>query len=216
MMRTDIVGTQYEGNTAIPIKANKYFVKGNRILYRLDNNALDHRSAGTAVSYPLNVLQTKLAYDLDQWQRRLERVRESIQQLQSIAGEEWGKDADLAKLKQQLADLDKRIKRSLDSTSAEQVQQKTDDRLPVKFEKRGRDHVAIWHRDLFPLVTTDDMREVIDQMRGWGYLRDTEWRDGRSQPREELEAEFGTSKNAADFIEKLAQLQKEREVKQAA
>ena len=216
MMRTDIVGTQYEGNTAIPIKANKYFVKGNRILYRLDNNALDHRSAGTAVSYPLNVLQTKLAYDLDQWQRRLERVRESIQQLQSIAGEEWGKDADLAKLKQQLADLDKRIKRSLDSTSAEQVQQQTDDRLPVKFEKRGRDHVAIWHRDLFPLVTTDDMREVIDQMRGWGYLRDTEWRDGRSQPREELEAEFGTSKNAADFIEKLAQLQKEREVKQAA
>jgi N12 class adenine-specific DNA methylase len=215
LMRTDIVGTQYQGNEAIPIKANKYFVKGNRIMYRLDNNALDHRSAGTAVAYPLNVLTTKLAYDLDQWQRRLERVRESIRQLQSIAHEEWGKDDELARLKQQLTDLDKRIKRSLDSTSEQQVQQH-DDRLPVKFEKRGRDHVAIWSRDLFPLVTTADMRQVIDNMRGWGYLRDTEWRDGSSQPREEMEAEFGTSKNAAEFIEKIAQLQKEREAKKEA
>jgi hypothetical protein len=31
-----------------------------------------------------------------------------------------------------------------------------------------------------------------------------------------MEAEFGTSKNAADFIEKISQMQKEREVKKDA
>ena len=129
------------------------------------------------------MLTTKLPYDLDQWQRRLERVRESIAQLKSIANEEWGKDDELAALKKQLADLDKHIKRSLDSAQSEQVsQQKQDDRLPVKFEKCGRDHKATWQRDVFSLVSTDEMRHIINDMSGWGYLRDSEWQSGGSQP----------------------------------
>ena len=214
LMRTDIVGNHYEGDNVTPLKANKYFVKGSRIMYSFGDGTLDHRSASTAVAYPLNVLQNRMADLLDQWQRRLAADRQSIEQLQAIATEEWGKDDDLTALKKQLADLDRRIKQSLDSTDSQQVaQQQADDQLPVKFEKRRNDHVAIWSREVFGLVSSEEMRKIIDDMPGWGWgcLRATEGWGSNARVRDEWEAEFGTSKRCADFIEKIEQLQKKRQ-----
>ena len=213
LMRTDIVGTHYEGDNELPLKANKYFLKAGRILYSYADGTLDHRSASLAVGYPLTVLTQRLPALLDQWQRRLAADRQSIEQLQAIATEDWGKDDDLAALKKSLADLDRRIKQSLDSTSSEQVtaQQQADDRLPVRFTKSGRDHRATWQRDVFGLVSSDEMRKIIDDLPGWGYLRDTDGWGSNARPREELEAEFSSSKRCADFIEKIEQLQKQRQ-----
>ena len=213
LMRTDIIGTRHEGDDALPLKANKYFLKAGRILYSYADGTLDHRSASLAVGYPLTVLTQRLPALLSQWQQRLAADRQSIEQLQAIAGEDWGKDDDLAALKKQLADLDRRIKQSLDSTSSEQVtaQKQADDRLPVRFTKNGRDHRATWQRDVFGLVSSEEMRKIIDDLPGWGYLSDTDGWGSNATPREELEAEFSSSKRCADFIERIEQLQKQRQ-----
>lgn len=212
LMRTDIIGIRYEGNDALPLKANKYFVRGSRILYSFGDGTLDHRSASLAAGYPLTVLQQRLAELLDQWQRRLERVQESISQLQSLATEEWGRDDDLAALKRSLADLDRRIKQSLDSSSSEQVsaQKQQDDVLPVKFTKDGRYHHAFWQRDVFGLVSSAEMRKILDDMPGWCTLYNTEGWGSNARILDEWHATFGSSKRAADFIERIEQLQKQR------
>ena len=210
LMRTDVAGTMLDGSQR---KYNVYFVKGSRIMYRLDNPALDHRSASTAVAYPLNVLQTKLAFDLDLWTRRLADRQKSIEQLKSIATEEWGKDDELKALKQQLSDLDRRIKQQLDKEDSKQQQaQQTadDDLLPVKFTKEGRYHKAIWNREVFNLVSGEEMRKIIRDLPGYGYLSDTEWSGGQRVPLEEIEVEFDRCKNCADFIEQVEKMQKER------
>mgnify|MGYP006916056127 CR=1 FL=1 len=85
----------------------------------------------------------------------------------------------------------------------------------MRFEKRRNDHYAIWHRDVFSLVSIDEMKKIINGQRGWGYLRDTEWRDGRYQEAEEITAEFGSCRQCADFIEQVERLQKERMAKAA-
>ena len=210
LMRTDVAGTMQDGT---PKKYNVYFVKGSRIMYRLDNPTLDHRSASTAVSYPLQVLQTKLAYDLDQWTYRLEQRRKSIEQLKSIATEEWGKDDELRALKQQLSDLDRRIKQQLDKEDSKQQQaQQTadDDLLPVRFAKNSRYHTATWSREVFSLVSGEEMREIIRKLPGYGFLSDTEWSGRERVPREEIEVEFDRCKSCADFIEQVEKIQKER------
>ena len=206
LMRTDLAGTMQDGS----LKYNVYFVKGNRILYHLENPTLDHRSASTAVSYPLQVLQTRIAYDLEQWTCRLADRRKSIEQLKSIATEEWGKDEELGSLKQQLADLDKRIKHQLDSEEGKQQAQKEDNLLPVKFTKNGRYHTAAWSRDVFSLVSSKEMRKVINDLPCYGYLSDTEWAGSQLVPLEEMEAEFSSNKCCADFIERIEKMQKER------
>lgn len=208
LMRTDISGTMSDGTQQ---KYNVYFVKGNRILYRLDNPALDHRSPATAVAYPLNVLQKKLAYDLDQWTRRLADRQSSIQQLKSIANEEWGKDDELKSLKQQLAELDKRIKRQLDSEDIQQQAQQDDDVLPVKFMKSGRYHKATFSRETFSLVSSKEMRDIISKLPSYGWLNDAHWNGGIRVPSEEIQVDFFSSKCCADFIEQIEKMQKERQ-----
>jgi len=216
LMRTDIVGTNHTDAGDIAVKANKYFVKGSRIMYRLTNNTIDHRSASTAVNYPLQVLQVKLTEDLQQWTERLAMLRRSLEQLKSIANEEWGKDDELKQLKADLSALDKRIKSQLDSEEGKQTVT-TDEQLPVRFEKCGRYHKAIFDRKTFSLVTADEMRKVIDKLPGYGYLSDTEWSNGQRVPRDEWEVEFYSCKSCADFIETISKMQREREgVKEAA
>ena len=213
LMRTETRDMTTDG---LQEKYNVYFVKGSRILYSLRTQTIDHRSASTAAAYPLNVLQTRLSECLDQWKRRLDDVRKSIGQLESIATEDWGKDGDLRALKDSLAALDRRIKQQLDSTTEQQTaSQQHDDRLPVRFEKRRNDHYAIWRREVFSLVSIEEMKKIINGQRGWGYLRDTEWRDGHYQDAEEITAEFGSCRQCADFIEQVERLQKERMAKAA-
>ena len=210
LMRTDVAGTMQDGT---PKKYNVYFVKGSRIMYRLDNPTLDHHSPSTAVRYPLQVLQTKLACDLDQWTYRLEQRRKSIGQLKSIAHEEWGKDDELKALKQQLSDLDRRIKQQLDKEDSKQQQaQQTadDDLLPVRFAKNSRYHTATWNREVFALVSSTEMRKIINAMPCYGYLSDTEWHGRERVPSEEIEVEFTSCKHCADFIEQVEKMQKER------
>ena len=208
LMRTDVAGTMQDGSQS---KYNVYFVKGNRILYNLDTPTIDHRSASTAVAYPLKVLQTKLAFDLDQWTRRLADRRKSIEQLRSIATEEWGKDDELKSLKQQLAELDKRIKRQLDSEDIQQQAQQDDDVLPVKFMKSGRYHTATWNREVFCLVSSKEMRDIISKLPSYGWLNDAHWNGGIRIPSEEIQVDFYSSKCCADFIEQIEKMQKERQ-----
>jgi len=210
LMRTDI------GIDNKPF--NLYFVKGRRIMYRTAIGTIDHRGPATAVAYPLEVLQTKLADDLDQWTRRLATVRKSVAEIEAIAHEEWGKDDELAAVKQQLADLDKRIKQQLDQADSQQqqAQHTGGDQPAARFEKEGRYHRAVWQREVFSLVTADEMRKVINGMRGYGYLTDTEWRNGERVPLDEWTAEFYSSKQCADFIEAIEQMQKERQAEREA
>ena len=210
IMRTETDGTTKDG---APLKRNKYFVRGSRLMYSLNPATIDHRSASTAVSYPLQVLQTKLAYELDQWTRRLADRQKSIEQLKSIATEEWGKDDELKALKQQLSDLDRRIKQQLDKEDSKQQQaQQTadDDLLPVRFAKNSRYHTATWSREVFSLVSSDEMRKIISDQPGYGYLSDTKWSGSERVPREEIEVEFTSCKSCADFIEQVEKMQKER------
>ena len=210
IMRTETDGIKEDGT---PKKRNKYFVKGSRLKYSLNPATIDHRSASTAVSYFLQVLQTRLADCLDQWTRRLADRQKSIEQLKSIATEEWGKDDELKALKQQLSDLDRRIKQQLDKEDSKQQQaqqQGDDDLLPVRFAKSGRYHTATWSREVFGLVSSDEMRDIIRKLSGWGYLSDAEWSGSERVPREEMEVEFTSCKSCADFIEQVEKMQKER------
>ena len=197
---------------------NEYFVKGRNIQYHLMKATLDHRSATVAVCYPLDVLIHELPGSLSQWTERLAYVRKTIQEIQLLATEEWGKDDELAAVKQQLADLDRRIKQQLDQADSQQQQaQQTDgDQPAVRFEKDGRYHRAVWQREVFSLVTAEEMRKVINGMRGYGHLSDSEWRSGERVPLDEWTAEFYSSKDAADFIEAIEQMQKERQAEREA
>ena len=196
---------------------NEYFVKGRNIQYHLTKATLDHRSATAAVCYPLDVLIHELPGSLSQWTERLAYVRKTIQEMQLLVHEEWGKDDELAAVKQQLADLDKRIKANLDATDQQQTQaRQDDDHLPVRFEKEGRYHRAVWQREVFSLVSAEEMRKIINGMRGYGYLTDSEWRGGERVPLDEWTAEFYSSKQCADFIETIEQMQKERQAEKEA
>ena len=210
LVRTDIAGIREDGSQA---KYNSYFVKGDRIMYHNDKKTLDHRSPSTAVAYFLDVLQRQLVFDLDQWTRRLEQRRKSIEQLGSIATEEWGKDDELLILKQQLTALDKRIKKQLDSEDAQQQQpeEQKKEEFPVTFKKSGRYHVATWKREVFDLVSGKEMRDIIKELPGWGCLTDTSWSHYERVPLEELEAEFQNSNHCANFIERVEKLQRERQ-----
>jgi len=80
----------------------------------------------------------------------------------------------------------------------------------VKFTKEGRYHKAIWNREVFNLVSGEEMRKIIRDLPGYGYLSDTEWSGGQRVPLEEIEVEFDRCKNCADFIEQVEKMQKER------
>lgn len=97
-----------------------------------------------------------------------------------------------------------------DSKQQQAQQTADDDLLPVRFTKNGRYHTATWSREVFSLVSSDEMRDIIRKLPGWGYLSDTEWSDRERVPRDEIEVEFDHCKSCADFIEQVEKMQKER------
>ena len=66
------------------------------------------------------------------------------------------------------------------------------------------------------LSPVDAMKKIKDDLPGWGWLRDTEWRDGQNVPSDEIKVEFSSSKTCADFIEQVNKLQQERAAKKQA
>lgn len=69
---------------------------------------------------------------------------------------------------------------------------------------------------MFNLVSSDEMREIIRDLPGYGYLSDTEWSGSERVPREEIEVEFDRCKSCADFIEQVEKMQKERQAEKEA
>jgi ribosomal protein S8 len=80
----------------------------------------------------------------------------------------------------------------------------------VRFAKNSRWHTATWSREVFSLVSSDEMRKIINDLPSYGYLSDTEWSGRERVPREEIEVEFTSCKSCADFIEQVEKMQKER------
>ena len=80
----------------------------------------------------------------------------------------------------------------------------------MRFAKNSRYHTATWNREVFALVSSTEMRKIINAMPCYGYLSDTEWHGRERVPSEEIEVEFTSCKHCADFIEQVEKMQKER------
>lgn len=92
---------------------NMFFVKMPKLTYQGDSYGhLSHASYRLAAEYPLRVLDS-IAITMTQWQTKLEQNRSSIAQLSAILTRTWGKETELAKLRADLSNLDKKINEDL-------------------------------------------------------------------------------------------------------
>ena len=92
---------------------NKFCVEGTGSLKHTWNDGyLNHASARTSAEFPLKAL-TAIPERIDGWKRLMQRNGESIAQLDSILGIEWGRETDLQKLRGDLAILDRKINSEL-------------------------------------------------------------------------------------------------------
>lgn len=85
---------------------------GGKVKHTWNDGYLNHASARTSAEFPLKALMA-IPERIDGWKQLMQRNSESIAQLDSILGIEWGKDADLQKLRGDLAILDRKINSEL-------------------------------------------------------------------------------------------------------
>ena len=92
---------------------NKFSVEGTgSVKHTWNDGYLNHASARTSAEFPLKALMA-IPERIDGWKRLMQRNSENIAQLDSILGIEWGREADLQKLRGDLAILDRKINSEL-------------------------------------------------------------------------------------------------------
>lgn len=96
---------------------SQFFVSGSRLMYIVNKTGhLNRTSATLSASLPVATLE-RLPEIISGWQERLDENRQRIQQLQIIVQQEWGKEDALKKLRADLAMLDRKISKQLNSDS---------------------------------------------------------------------------------------------------
>ena len=92
---------------------NKFSVEGTgSVKHTWNDGYLNHASARTSAEFPLKALMA-IPERIDGWKQLMQRNSESIAQLDSILGIEWGRETDLQKLRGDLAILDRKINSEL-------------------------------------------------------------------------------------------------------
>ena len=91
---------------------NRFFVEGNHLYYSHNDGYLNHASPRISGQTFLNAL-LHLPETIKDWQRLVARNADTIGQLRQIAAQPWAKEADLRKLKADLAKLDRKINQEL-------------------------------------------------------------------------------------------------------
>jgi len=95
------------------VHENRFSVEGTgSVKHTWNDGYLNHASARTSAEFPLKALMA-IPERIDGWKRLMQRNSESIAQLDSILGIEWGREADLQKLRGDLAILDRKINSEL-------------------------------------------------------------------------------------------------------
>ena len=109
---------------------NKFSVEGTgSVKHTWNDGYLNHASARTSAEFPLKALMA-IPERIDGWKRLMQRNSESIAQLDSILGIEWGREADLQKLRGDLAILDRKINSELTRTRNQTTSARPPDFLP--------------------------------------------------------------------------------------
>jgi len=112
-----------DGNEDV-IYTNYFSVKGCRILHKVDDGLLSHRSPRLAAEYALRCLQ-ELPRRIASWQQWIADNNVTIRQLDELLRQTWSKEDELRRAKADLAKLDRKInaemngKKSNDGSSSE-------------------------------------------------------------------------------------------------
>lgn len=96
-----------DGNEQV-VYDNQFHVSGERLRYQHNNAHLNRTSPRLSATFPLLALQ-RLPQIISQWEADVENSRAAIAQLDTILQRTWGKETELAKLKADLAALDRKI-----------------------------------------------------------------------------------------------------------
>lgn len=100
-------------NDGTPVHDNVFSVEGGGHVKHTHNSGyLNHVSARLAADNPLQAL-LNIPGVIEGWQYKMEKNRISIEQLSSIIGQEWPKEAELKKLRADLGQLDRKINSEL-------------------------------------------------------------------------------------------------------
>jgi len=96
-----------DGNEDV-LYTNYFTVQGCRILHKVDDGLLSHRSPRLAAEYALRCLQ-KLPRRIADWQQWIADNNVTIRQLNELLRQTWSKEDELRRAKADLAKLDRKI-----------------------------------------------------------------------------------------------------------
>lgn len=220
LVRTEVSGSErHHDGTVTTNYRNVFSVKGEKIGHTLDNGKLNHGVLQKAAGYALECLMA-IESRVKSWQGQLDYYTRQVSQLNAILSVEWGKDDALRQMKQDLADLDKKIGASLKKTDDEvkDIVTETKQELPYKFSIDRGDTVVTFKRSCVSLVSIAEMRNLADRLveneqgwssrhwrinDGWSWHGDTRYDD-------EVSAEFTLGEKCEEFILTILRMQDER------
>ena len=188
---------------------NRFYVQGH-YQYEFNNGHLamskDNRLG--AVRYGVQALDKIPSY-IAQYEERNRKISEDISEYERIAGKAWPKEEELASLKHDMEELDKKIQASLDETVKSLPKQEE----PVyKIYKEGRDHKVAFNREVLDLVSLSEMREAADtgSWRERAYVHCGTWCGNHLVSAADVEGTFSQRQKAEEWIKEMMDLQKSR------
>ena len=188
---------------------NRFYIQGH-YQYEFNNGHLamskDNRLG--AVRYGVQALDKIPSY-IAQYEERNRKISEDISEYERIAGKAWPKEEELASLKHDMEELDKKIQASLDETVKSLPKQEE----PVyRIYKEGRDHKVAFNREVLGLVSLSEMREAADtgSWRERAYVHCGTWCGNHLVSAADVEGTFSQRQKAEEWIKEMMDLQKSR------
>ena len=147
-------------------QGNIFFVKG-AYSYRHNEGRVNLASRREAAMNPFEAI-TRLPRLEEEYERRVLALEKEIPELRLVAGKEWNKSGQLAEMKRQLEELDRKIQQSMDE-SIIKAGGKGSEELPFKITQRsyGREPWQLEYKvSDYPYVTRKELDEVADRYHG--------------------------------------------------
>lgn len=151
----------------INYQGNLFSVKGS-IHYRINDGRIHMGSRLGAASFPYEAIM-KLPGLVRDYEKSVARLEKEIPDLQRVAGKEWDKTEQLADMKKQLTDLDRKIQQTMDGSILQNNGGKGVEELPFKITQHQYGHEP-WELEFlvrdYPYITDSDRDEMERKFHG--------------------------------------------------
>ena len=159
--------TLEERNSSSTYMGNIFSVKG-AYSYRTNNGHVNLASRAAAASYPFEAI-TRLPGLVREYERRVASLEKEIPALEQVAGKEWEKVAQLAEMKQQLQELDRKIQQTMDVSIIKNNGGEGAEVLPFTITQHqyGREP---WELEFmvadYPFISREDRNDIAERYHG--------------------------------------------------